>query len=65
MTNHPFDLKGIDTGKIGGNKYVNYTLEDFMMDQDLSRSGAVRALGQKQNIAQTVLGEEKWKDWLV
>ena len=48
MTNHPFDLKGIDTGKIGGNKYVNYTLEDFMMDQDLSRSGAVRALGQNK-----------------
>ena len=48
MTNHPFDLKGIDTGKIGGNKYVNYTLEDFMTDQDLSRSGAVRALGQNK-----------------
>ena len=48
MTNHPFDLKGIDTGKIGGNKYVDYTLEDFMMDQDLSRSGAVRALGQNK-----------------
>ena len=48
MTTHPFDLKGIDTGKIGGNKYVNYTLEDFMTDQDLSRSGAVRALGQNK-----------------
>ena len=48
MTTHPFDLKGIDTGKIGGNKYVNYTLEDFMEDQDLSRSGAVRALGQNK-----------------
>ena len=48
MTTHPFDLKGIDTGKIGGNKYVDYTLEDFMMDQDLSRSGAVRALGQNK-----------------
>ena len=48
MSEHPFDLKGIDTGKIGGNKYVNYTLEDFMTDQDLSRSGAVRALGQNK-----------------
>jgi len=48
MTSHPFDLKGIDTGKIGGNKYVNYTLEDFMGDQDLSRSGAVRALGKNK-----------------
>ena len=48
MTTHPFDLKGIDTGKIGGNKYVDYTLEDFMVDQDLSRSGAVRALGQNK-----------------
>ena len=25
----------------------------------------VKSLRQKQNIAQTVLGEEKWKDWLV
>ena len=25
----------------------------------------VKALRQKQNIAQTVLGEEKWTDWLV
>ena len=48
MTTHPFDLKGIDTGKIGGNKYVDYTLEDFMMDQDLSRSGAVRSIGQNK-----------------
>ena len=44
MTDHPFDLKGIDTGKIGGGKYVNYTLEDFMGDQNLSRSGAKRVL---------------------
>ena len=42
MSKH--DLKGIDTGKIGGNKYVNYTLEDFMKDRDLSRQGAIRDL---------------------
>lgn len=47
MPNHPFDLKGIDTGKIGGNKYVNYTLEDFERDQDVSRAGALDLLGLK------------------
>jgi len=45
MTNHPFDLKGIDTGKIGNNKYVNYTLKDFERDQDVSRAGALDLLG--------------------
>ena len=39
MTNHPFDLKGIDTGKVGNNKYVNYTLDDFRKDQGLSKKG--------------------------
>ena len=39
MTNHPFDLKGIDTGKIGSNKYVDYKLSDFREDQNLSRRG--------------------------
>jgi hypothetical protein len=48
MTSHPYDLKGIDLGQVGNNKYVNYTLEDFMADQDLSRRGAVRALGQNK-----------------
>ena len=45
MTNHPFDLKGIDTGKIGNNKYVNYTLKDFKKDQDVSTAGALDLLG--------------------
>lgn len=45
MTNHPFDLKGIDTRKIGNNKYVNYTLKDFEKDQDVSRAGALELLG--------------------
>jgi hypothetical protein len=45
MTNHPFDLKGIDTRKIGNNKYVNYTLKDFEKDQDVSRAGALDLLG--------------------
>ena len=48
MTEHFFDLKGVDTGKVGNNKYVNYTLEDFMADQELSRSGAERVLGQNK-----------------
>jgi|GEM_PF-4189409 len=48
MTNHPFDLKGIDTSKIGNNKYVNYTLKDFEKDQDVSRAGALELLGGVQ-----------------
>ena len=44
----------MDTGKIGGNKYVNYTLEDFMKDRDLSRQGAIRDL-EAQNIFLTDL----------
>ncbi len=44
MTNHPFDLKGIDTSKIGGNKYVNYKLSDFIEDQNISPSAGVKVL---------------------
>ena len=42
---NPKDLKGIDTGKIGNNKYVNYTLDDFERDQDTTRAGALELLG--------------------
>ena len=42
---NPNDLKGIDTGKIGNNKYVNYTLDDFERDQDTTRAGALELLG--------------------
>ena len=45
MTNHPFDLRGVDTGKIGNNKNVNYTLKDYQTDQDVSRAGALELLG--------------------
>ena len=38
MTNHPFDLTGIDTSKIGGNKYVNYKMSDYLKDQNLNPS---------------------------
>ncbi len=44
MTNHPFDLKGVDTGKVGNNKYVNYKLSDFIKDQNISPSAGVKAL---------------------
>ena len=37
----------MDTGKIGGNKYVNYTLGDFEKDQDVTRAGALELLGLK------------------
>ena len=44
----------MDTGKIGGNKYVNYTFEDYMKDRDLSREGTIRDL-EAQNIFLTDL----------
>ncbi len=34
----------MDTGKVGGNKYVNYTFDDYMKDRDLSREGTIRDL---------------------
>ena len=45
MSKH--DLKGMDTGKIGGNKYVDLTFEDYMKEFDLSRKGAERDLAAK------------------
>ena len=44
----------MDTGKIGGNKYVNYTFEDFKKDRNLSDAGAIREL-EAQNIFLTDL----------
>ena len=43
MSKH--DLKGVDTSKVGNNKYVNYTFEDYRKDQGLSRKGALKSLG--------------------
>ena len=37
MTNHPFGLKGIDTGKVGNNKFVNYTLDEYLEDANLNK----------------------------
>ena len=42
MSKH--DLKGMDTGKIGGNKYVDYTFEDYQKDLGLTREGAIKEL---------------------
>ena len=42
MSKH--DLKGIDTGKVGGNKFVDYTFEDYQKDLGLSRKGAIKEL---------------------
>ena len=47
MTNHPFDLKGIDTGKIGNNKNVNLTFKEYQKLYGLSDSGAKRDLEAK------------------
>ena len=44
MSKH--DLKGIDTKKVGNNKYVNYLFSDYLKDQDLSRKGGIRSLKQ-------------------
>ena len=44
MTNHPFDLRGVDTGKIGNNKYVNYKLSDYVKDQNITPSAGIADL---------------------
>ncbi len=59
MTNHPFDLKGIDTSKVGSNKYVDYTVSDFLKDQNLkatpkARDAALRQLNLDKDLLQTV-----------
>ena len=48
--------------RIGQDDKVTYI--DIVCEKTVDEK-IVRALRQKQNIAQTVLGEEKWKDWLV
>ena len=45
MSKH--DLKGVDTSKVGNNKYVNYTFKDYMDDFGLNREGAERKLGKE------------------
>ena len=45
MSKH--DLKGVDTSKVGNNKYVDYTFKDYMEDFGLSREGAERKLGKE------------------
>lgn len=45
MSKH--DLKGIDTGKIGGNKYVDYTFKDFKKDLNLTDEGTVKELDSR------------------
>ena len=47
MSKH--DLKGIDTSKVGNNKYVDYTFKDYMDDFGLNRKGAERKL-KSENI---------------
>ena len=49
MTSHPFDLKGIDTGKIGNNKGVDLTFKEYKKLYGLSDSGAKRDLAA-QNV---------------
>ena len=47
MTNHPFEsfsLSGLDTGKVGNNKFINYKLSDFKRDQNLSNKGLDKVL---------------------
>ena len=42
MSKH--DLKGIDTGKVGNNKFVDYTFEDYQKDLGLTREGTIKEL---------------------
>ena len=47
MTNHPFEsfsLSGLDTSKVGNNKFINYKLSDFKRDQNLSNKGLDKVL---------------------
>tara|TARA_Y100001937_G_scaffold24699_1_gene35435 strand:+ start:16836 stop:18278 length:1443 start_codon:yes stop_codon:yes gene_type:complete len=48
--------------RIGQTNKVTYI--DIVCERTVDEK-IVKALRQKQNIAQTVLGEEKWKDWLL
>ena len=48
--------------RIGQTNKVTYI--DIVCERTVDEK-IVKALRQKQNIAQTVLGEEKWTDWLV
>ena len=48
--------------RIGQTNKVTYI--DIVCERTVDEK-IVKSLRQKQNIAQTVLGEEKWKDWLV
>jgi len=45
MSKH--DLKGIDTGKIGGNKYVDYTFKDFKKDMNLTDLGTAKEIEKR------------------
>ena len=47
MSKH--DLKGVDTSKVGNNKYVDYTFKDYMEDFGLNREGAEKKL-KSENI---------------
>ena len=47
MSKH--DLKGVDTSKVGNNKYVDYTFKDYMDDFGLNREGAEKKL-KSENI---------------
>tara|TARA_A100001201_G_C4037295_1_gene185576 strand:+ start:190 stop:867 length:678 start_codon:yes stop_codon:yes gene_type:complete len=41
MTNHPFEsfsLSGLDTGKVGNNKFIDYKVSDYLKDQNLKTS---------------------------
>ena len=48
--------------RIGQTNKVTYI--DIVCERTVDEK-IVKALRQKQNIAQTVLGEEQWKDWLL
>ena len=58
MTNHPFDLKGVDTSKVGSNKYVDYKVSDYLKDQNLkTRPRSIETAIKQLNLDKDLLKE--------
>jgi len=52
-----FDLKGIDTGKVGNNKFVDYKVSDYIKDQGFnpkSRDSVLKSLNLNEDFLKRV-----------
>ena len=62
MTNHPFEsfsLSGLDTSKVGNNKFIDYKVSDYLKDQNLKTSprsivAAIKQLDLDENLLKEV-----------